>query len=389
MKYKFLLLAMSLLLIVGLYVPSSYSATPTYTMTLANNAQTEANVYEFDIYILWTGGDTLKMSGAQMVFNYDGAVLNGGTLKTAWVPGSNDPVIVAANKVNTSFNIQTLGSIKIAAKYTPGKYAIISNVAPGTRIGRLRLTNSIPFIAQKANVTWNFTGYATKISANISGKNIDITVPANHLLSGSFQNPALPVELSSFVSIVQGRNIVLNWSTKTEKNSDRFEIQRAVVDSKTSNTTWTTASSVKAAVLSNLPKQYSYSDTKLQSGKYQYRLKMVDNNSTFSYSNVVETEVAVPKDFAVSQNYPNPFNPSTKIDYQVPVDAKVLLEVYNVAGQRVFELVNQDQSAGYYTIDFGLSSVKLSSGVYIYRIIASDKATGNNFSSIKKMILLK
>ena len=96
---------------------------------------------------------------------------------------------------------------------------------------------------------------------------------------------------------------------------------------------------------------------------------------------------SIPKDFAVSQNYPNPFNPSTKIDYQVPVDAKVILDVYNIAGQKVVELVNQEQSAGYYTVDFGAS--KLSSGVYIYRLAASDKATGNNFSSIKKMMLLK
>jgi hypothetical protein len=196
------------------------------------------------------------------------------------------------------------------------------------------------------------------------------------------ENP-LPVELSTFTASNYGRTIQLNWSTKTEKNSDKFEIQRSSVG----NLNWAVAGSVKAAVLSNSPKNYSYSDTKLQSGKYQYRLKMIDNDGQFSYSNVEAAEVAVPKDFALSQNYPNPFNPSTKIDYQVPVDAKVIMEVYNIAGQKVLELVNQEQSAGYYTVDFGAS--KLSSGVYVYRLAASDKATGNNFSSIKKMMLLK
>jgi hypothetical protein len=195
-------------------------------------------------------------------------------------------------------------------------------------------------------------------------------------------NGILPVELSSFTSNVNGRNVNLIWGTKTEKNSDKFVIER-----KTIGDTWEAIASVKAAVLSNSPKNYSYLDTKLQSGKYQYRLKMVDNDGSFSYSSVEAAEVAIPKDFAVSQNYPNPFNPSTKIDDQVPVDAKVILEVYNIAGQKVVELVNQEQSAGYYKIDFGAS--KLSSGVYIYRIVASDKATGNNFSSIKKMMLLK
>jgi hypothetical protein len=150
---------------------------------------------------------------------------------------------------------------------------------------------------------------------------------------------------------------------------------------------WVNVGFVKAAVLSNSPKQYSFTDKNLQAGKYQYRLKMIDNDGSFEYSKIVETEVASPKNFELSQNYPNPFNPSTKINYQLPVDAKVLMEVYNIAGQKVIELVNQEQSAGYYTVDFGAS--KLSSGVYIYHIVASDKATGNNFSAIKKMMLLK
>ena len=201
-------------------------------------------------------------------------------------------------------------------------------------------------------------------------------------VGNTWNDAPLPVELSSFTSITNGRNIQLNWETKTEKNSDKFVIER-----KTIGASWEAMGSVKAAVLSNSPKNYSYSDTKLQSGKYQYRLKMIDNDGSFSYSSVQTADVAVPKDFAISQNYPNPFNPSTKIDYQVPGDAKVILEVYNIAGQKVSDLVNQEQSAGYYTVDFGAS--KLSSGVYIYRIVASDKATGNNFSSIKKMMLLK
>jgi hypothetical protein len=98
----------------------------------------------------------------------------------------------------------------------------------------------------------------------------------------------------------------------------------------------------------------SYSDTKFQSGKYQYRLKITDPDGTISYGNVIETTIAeIPTNFVISQNYPNPFNPSTKINYQVPTDARVILEVYNIAGQKVAELVNQDQAAGYYTVDFG------------------------------------
>ena len=141
-------------------------------------------------------------------------------------------------------------------------------------------------------------------------------------VGNTWNDAPLPVELSSFTSNVNGRNVSLNWETKTEKNSYKFDIEKEA-----SGANWESIGSVKAAVLSNSPKQYSFTDKNLQSGKYQYRLKMIDNDGSFQYSKIVETEVAVPKDFAVSQNYPNPFNPSTKIDYQIPVDAKVVMEI--------------------------------------------------------------
>jgi photosystem II stability/assembly factor-like uncharacterized protein len=196
----------------------------------------------------------------------------------------------------------------------------------------------------------------------------------------------LPVELSSLTSVSSGRTIQLNWSTKTEKNSNKFNVER-----KTTTADWETTGSVKASALSNSSKQYSFTDNKLQSGKYQYRLKMIDNDGSFRYSNIIETDVALPKVFDLSQNYPNPFNPSTKINYTLPSDSKVTLEVYNLTGQKVVQLVSENQSAGYYTVDFNSSSIKktLSSGVYFYRLNASGKLDGANFSSIKKMILIK
>jgi hypothetical protein len=194
---------------------------------------------------------------------------------------------------------------------------------------------------------------------------------------------SLPCELSSFTSELNGKDVCLNWETKTEKNSYKFDIERKVC-----GTDWISVGSIKAADISNSNKQYSFTDKNVQSGKYQYRLKMINNDISFIYSKVNDIEVTSPKCFELSQNYPNPFNPTTKIDYQLPEDSKVLLEVYNVEGKKVAEIVNQNQPAGYYTIDFG-ASVKLSSGVYIYRIITSDNSGGNNFSAIKKMILLK
>ena len=62
---------------------------------------------------------------------------------------------------------------------------------------------------------------------------------------------------------------------------------------------------------------------------------MIDTQRTFEYSDVVEVEVGLPKEYAISQNYPNPFNPSTRIDYQLPFDSKVTIELYGITGEKV------------------------------------------------------
>ena len=235
----------------------------------------------------------------------------------------------------------------------------------------------------------DFKGIINDESGNpISDVSVYIIYDGSTLMKSLIMlSDTLPVELSSFSSNVNGRNVSLNWETKTEKNSDRFEVERSLVPT----SVWSKIASIKAAVLSNSPKSYSFSDKNLQSGKYQYRLKMIDNDGTFNYSAVTEATVSLPKNFDLSQNYPNPFNPSTKINYSLPSDSRVTLEVYNVLGVRVAQLVNKDQSAGYYSVDFSSSSLSksISSGVYLYKITAVDKVAGSSFTAIKKMMLLK
>jgi hypothetical protein len=81
------------------------------------------------------------------------------------------------------------------------------------------------------------------------------------------------------------------------------------------------------------------------------------------------------------QNYPNPFNPSTIISYELPKASKVVIKVYDVLGNEVATLVNEEKSAGRYSTEFFGSN--LSSGIYLYKITSGD------FIQTKKMILMK
>jgi hypothetical protein len=194
----------------------------------------------------------------------------------------------------------------------------------------------------------------------------------------------LPVELTSFSSSVKDRNVNLFWTTSSEQNNSGFQIERTV--SNTNNNNWINVGFVKGKNNSNTLNHYSYSDEKLQTGKYQYRLKQVDFNGNFKYyelNNIVE--IGVPSKFNLSQNYPNPFNPTTKIDYDLPSDSKVSIKVYDIMGREIMSLVNASQTAGNYTVQ--LNATNIASGVYFYRLIASSNGTDNVIT--KKMNVIK
>lgn len=194
-------------------------------------------------------------------------------------------------------------------------------------------------------------------------------------------NDALPVELSSFVSLVNLNNVTLNWSTTTETNNSKFEIERSIV-----NGTWSKVGTVNGNGTTTSPHIYSITDRNVASGTYSYRLKQLDFNGNFTYYNLTnEVNIGLPTKYELSQNYPNPFNPSTKISYDIPFDGKVSLTVFDMSGKEVINLVNEVKTAGYYTVNFNASN--LSSGTYFYRINA--EGNGQNFVSTKKMMLLK
>ena len=95
----------------------------------------------------------------------------------------------------------------------------------------------------------------------------------------------------------------------------------------------------------------------------------------------INDNASVINGYELKQNYPNPFNPSTIISYQIPQNSFVTLKVYNILGNEVATLVNEQQTAGKYNFNFKANN--LASGIYIYKL------TAGSFTSVRKLTLLK
>lgn len=186
----------------------------------------------------------------------------------------------------------------------------------------------------------------------------------------------LPVELTSFTAVTQDQQVTLNWRTATELNNSGFEIQRSIT-----NTEFVIIGFIKGIGTTTVQQDYSYYDKNLSNGKYTYRLKQIDFNGQFEYSNTVEVDVLSIDDYSLIQNYPNPFNPSTKIGYILKDRTNVKVVVMNSLGEEVAVLVNEIQEQGIHEVNF--NAANLSSGIYFYSLQTQQ------YSETKKMLLMK
>ncbi|MFA6469862.1 MAG: LamG-like jellyroll fold domain-containing protein [Bacteroidota bacterium] len=321
---------------------------------------------------------------------------NLGTVSMTMTNDFDNAVDLTATKIDVAPNSAT----GITGTALSDQYWVMNSFGtPGTFAANLTFTVPSTFTNNGAASASNYTLYHR--SANDDGNWTAVVNGATSITGttltfngvNSFSQftigteEELPVELTSFTVIANNRNTELNWRTATEVNNYGFEIERTVVSHQSSVISWSKLGFVEGSGTTNSPKQYSYIDKNINAGKYLYRLKQIDRDGKFSFSQAVEVAVnGAPKEFALEQNYPNPFNPTTTIEYNlVKVQnldkVPVTLKIYDVIGREVATLVNEVKEAGSYSTTFDAST--LSSGIYFARL-----QSGNNVQ-LKKMTLLK
>lgn len=187
----------------------------------------------------------------------------------------------------------------------------------------------------------------------------------------------LPVELESFSAKNIANKVAIVWSTATELNSNKFVVERSTINENNFNK----IGEVKANGNSSSRKQYEFQDEVTIAGKYNYRLKMIDNDGAFKYSNSIQVDVKPPDKYALLQNYPNPFNSTTIISYQVAIEGPVKIILYDINGKELTQLINEIKSPGVYKVK--LNADNFASGIYFYSLQTE------NLKITKKMLLIK
>lgn len=326
-----------------------------------------------------------SISNAQTINAYFNEQISGGTLQVEvyFYLNSGESGTVGATDVDFTFNNSALdfidgtkvgdfsdagGNIEQNGNTVTIAYIYFNNepTIGDTPEIVCQLDFSIVNDAQSSNLIWT----KSEVSAEFGDTLYTV---------GNWQNSdePLPVELMEFDITNQEEGFQINWATATEVNNYGFDVERKDLE----KDSWVNIGFVEGAGNSNSPKNYSYFDNYPEGGtEFLYRLKQLDYDGTFQYSDTLSAKIEFLDDF-VSQNFPNPFNPSTTIKYSLKTDSKVKLDVFNVLGEKVVTLVDSKQKAGFHKVNF--NAAQYASGYYIYRFRIDDK------TFVKKMLLLK
>jgi hypothetical protein len=198
----------------------------------------------------------------------------------------------------------------------------------------------------------------------------------------SLENGALEVSLVSFTGEAADNGVLLHWSTLSENNNLGFEIERRIEGEEYKRIGFIKGHGEALAAI-----DYEFLDKNIETGlTYYYRLKQINTDGSFTYSETIVIAASLPMQAQLEQNFPNPFNPNTTIDFQLNEACRVLLTIYDLNGRHVATLVEQDQPAGLYHIKWSgkdNDGMMVPTGIYIYRLQIPSQTI------LKKMIFIR
>ncbi|HSP86587.1 MAG TPA: S8 family serine peptidase, partial [Ignavibacteriaceae bacterium] len=314
-----------------------------------------------------TIGADLAVARGIVVVNSAGNEGNDPSHNTLGAPADGDSVI-AVGSVNSSGNRSSFSSVgpTVDGRTKPDIMAMGSNVYVASPWSNTQYTNSngtsfsCPLAGGVAAlilcVNPNLTPMQVRDAMRLTASNH--LSPNNQMGWGvldaldAINYFPLPVELISFTGISEGNKVKLEWSTATESNNFGFEIER-----KSEKGNFITAGFINGNGTTTNRSDYLFIDKNLTTGNYVYRLKQIDFDGSFDYSNGINVSVAVPQDFVLYQNYPNPFNPSTTIKYSVPKTSYLKLELYDVLGNKIKTIDEGIKTVGIHQLEFSAENL--------------------------------
>ncbi len=354
----------------GLIVAKSNATGITFTLANQQVTGTDPRFYEFDVMAAASTAGT-RVGGLLVYINYNTLAFGESISHSGRVTVTKGALIAAdgnyrepmtnGNAVaRMSIGIQYIGSAESGAllPITPAHllHVKIEILEPGEQAG-ISFEQSLMELEQYES---NFTPY-------------------DPVIASSLDNSVLPVELTSFDALFEGRDVQLSWETASELNNAGFEVERALG----SSDRFEKVGYVKGHGTTTEAQRYRYADTDLpfDASQARYRLRQVDYDGKYEHSPVVEVALAAPDRFTLHGNYPNPFNPETTIRYELPGAEQVNLRIFDALGREVALLVDGVQNAGRHEVRF--EAHNLPSGIYFYRMEAGAKV------EIRRMLLVK
>jgi hypothetical protein len=317
---------------------------------------------------------TVSISGFQDAFQLDA------NLRAQSPSVSFSDILFSSSVYNITHDYQSSdGRARYIYTYNSGTLAQIGT--SWTTV--LRVTIEYTMTSGSSSISW----YAGNPDYTVTDDTFNFVTGSESAIPPELTDFSLPVELNTFTAEPGPGLVTLEWATQSEIDNQGFNVFRS--EQKNGEYKQINGELIDGAGTTTSMTEYSYIDDRVEVKTYYYKLQDISIDGQINFHGPVQVVVeksAIPDDFNLKQNYPNPFNPTTQIQYGLPEQANVEIQIINLTGQVVRTLVNTYQDAGTYDVTWNGRAddgTLLPSGVYLYRINAG------KFTDIKKMIFTK